>query len=84
MMTSGPFLLLLQVLRWTSTLLFAWPQQGTGLGAGGFALGQSSLKLGKRAGSGCLAGPELLELIEDSREGRRKKKEPSPCPSFSG
>lgn len=51
---------------------------------GGSALGLSSLQLGKRAGSGRLVCLELLELIEDCREGRRKKREASLSPGFSG
>lgn len=48
-------------------------------------MGLFSLQLGHRAGYGHLVCPELLELIEDWREGRRKKKRnPSLSPGFSG
>lgn len=57
--------------RWAGMLLFFQVQQGTGLWGGGFALGLSSLQLGKRAESGYLVCPGLPEFIEDCKEGRR-------------
>lgn len=66
---------------WHATL-FSGPAGQWSLGLG-FALGLSSLQLGKRAESGYLVCPGLPEFIEDCKEGRRGRW-PSLSPGFSG